>query len=168
MKKTNSPLLFFINFLIRFLPTSRFFNLKRSLYRIAGCQIGKNVRQMSPYYALKGSLIIGENTFIGYSTSIIGGEANVTIGHSCDISSFVRIVTGTHEINTSGVRVAGKGISKDITIGNGVWIGTNSTILPGVAIGDSTVIGAGSVVTKDIPAHCVAFGNPCKVHKFLK
>ena len=50
-----------------------------------------------------------------------------------------------------------------MTIGHNVWIGGNSVILPGVHIGDNTVIGAGSVVTKDIPAWCVAAGNPCKV-----
>ena len=50
-----------------------------------------------------------------------------------------------------------------VKIGNGVWIGSNVVVLPGVTIGDNTVIGAGSVVTKDIPANVVAVGNPCKV-----
>jgi acetyltransferase-like isoleucine patch superfamily enzyme len=53
--------------------------------------------------------------------------------------------------------------NRPITIGNKVWIGGNVTILPGVTIGDEAVIGAGSVVTKDIPAGVVAVGNPCKV-----
>lgn len=52
-----------------------------------------------------------------------------------------------------------------IRIGNNVWIGANCTILPGVEIGDNTVIGAGSVVTKSIPSHSIAVGNPCKVIK---
>ena len=53
--------------------------------------------------------------------------------------------------------------SLPIRIGNGVWVGANSVILPGVTIGDNAVIGAGSIVTKDIPANVVAVGNPCKV-----
>lgn len=54
-----------------------------------------------------------------------------------------------------------------ITIGNNVWIGGNVTVLPGVRIGDNSIIGAGSVVIKDIPANVVAVGNPCKVIKHL-
>ena len=50
-----------------------------------------------------------------------------------------------------------------VIIGNNVWIGGNVNVLPGVTIGDNVVIGAGSVVTKDIPANCVAVGNPCRV-----
>ena len=53
--------------------------------------------------------------------------------------------------------------TKPIKIGNNVWIGGNVIVLPGVNIGDNVVIGAGSVVTKDIPANCVAVGNPCRV-----
>ena len=58
-----------------------------------------------------------------------------------------------------------KGIewAKPITVGNNVWLGGDVTVLPGVTIGDNSVIGAGSVVTKDIPANCVAVGNPCRV-----
>ena len=50
-----------------------------------------------------------------------------------------------------------------MSIGNNVWLGANSVILPGVTVGENTVIGAGSVVTKDIPANVVAVGNPCRV-----
>ena len=57
--------------------------------------------------------------------------------------------------------------AEPITIGNDVWLGGNVTILPGVTIGDNVVIGAGSVVTKDIPSNCVAVGNPCKPIKKL-
>ena len=50
-------------------------------------------------------------------------------------------------------------------IGNRVWIGANSVVMPGVTIGDNSIIGAGSVVTKDIPPNVIAFGNPCKVYR---
>ena len=54
---------------------------------------------------------------------------------------------------------------KAVTIGINVWIGGNCTILPGVTIGDNSVIGAGSVVTKDVPANVLAYGNPCQLKK---
>ena len=60
-------------------------------------------------------------------------------------------------------RLQGDCMGKPITIGNNVWIGGDTKILAGVTIGDNTVIGAGSVVTKDIPANVVAVGNPCRV-----
>ena len=57
--------------------------------------------------------------------------------------------------------------AKPITVGDNVWIGGNVVVLPGVTIGSNSVIGAGSVVTKDIPSNVVAVGNPCKVIKEL-
>ena len=60
-------------------------------------------------------------------------------------------------------RNAGFEQAKPITIGDNVWIGGNVVVLPGVTIGNNSVIGAGSVVTKDIPAGVIAYGNPCKV-----
>ena len=57
--------------------------------------------------------------------------------------------------------------AEPVTIGDNVWIGGSVTILPGVSIGNNTTIGAGSVVTKDIPANVVAVGNPCKVLRKL-
>ena len=86
----------------------------------------------------------------------------ITIGSNRDISSNVIITTGTHEIDMQGQNSAGLGISKPIFIGNGVWIGIGSIILPGVRIGEKAVIGAGSVVNKDIPPFTIAVGNPCK------
>ena len=60
-------------------------------------------------------------------------------------------------------RAAGIGTSAPVTIGRDVWIGANSTVCGGVSIGDGTIIGAGSVVTKDIPSGVIAAGNPCRV-----
>nr|WP_282673947.1 DapH/DapD/GlmU-related protein [Lactococcus cremoris] len=58
--------------------------------------------------------------------------------------------------------------SKPITVGNQVWLGANVSLLPGVTIGDNCIIGAGSVVTKDIPANVVAAGNPCQVIRTIR
>ena len=72
------------------------------------------------------------------------------------------ITTAGHAIDPEQ-RDKGMEIALPITIGSHVWIGANVSILPGVAIGDNVVIGAGSVVTKDLPANVIAAGNPCSV-----
>jgi galactoside O-acetyltransferase len=74
----------------------------------------------------------------------------------------VTIATANHPINPE-LRARGLQYNKDVHIGENVWIGAGTIIVPGVSIGKNTVIGAGSVVTKDIPDNVVAAGNPCKV-----
>ena len=84
------------------------------------------------------------------------------IGDNCQIAPNVSIYTAGHPVHPATRNTAYEyGI--DITIGNNVWIGGNTVIMPGVRIGDNAVIGAGSIVTKDIPAWTVAAGNPCSV-----
>ena len=90
-----------------------------------------------------------------------GAFINV-IGDNCQIAPGVSIYTAGHPVHPAARNTAYEyGI--DITIGNNVWIGGNTVILPGVHIGDNVVIGAGSVVTKDIPSWYIAAGNPCKL-----
>jgi maltose O-acetyltransferase len=109
---------------------------------------------------------IGEDTFIGHQVLIVGDEASpITIGKNVDIAPRVVIVSGGHEIDMVSGHSAGAGKGGKIWIQDGVWIGANSTILPGVTIGYKSVIGAGSVVNHDIPAYCVAVGNPCRTIK---
>ena len=86
---------------------------------------------------------------------------NVFIGPNC------AFYTPEHPINTDE-RNSGLEYAYPIKVGNNVWFGGNVTVLSGVKIGDNAVIGAGSVVTKDIPKNCVAAGNPCKVIKKIK
>ena len=87
----------------------------------------------------------------------------VTIGENCSFSYRNMILTGTHDISDYSTIIA-----KPVVIGDNTWITSNVTILPGVTIGSNTVIGAGSVVTKDIPADSVAVGNPARVVKKVK
>lgn len=94
-------------------------------------------------------------------------RSNVVIGDRVNIGPFVRLVTGTHEMG-SGYRRAGKSIFLPIVIGNGVWIGASVTIVGNVKVGDGAVIAAGAIVTKDIPANCVAGGVPAKVIRQLE
>lgn len=90
--------------------------------------------------------------------------AKIKIGADTFIGPNCGLYTAVHPTNAKD-RVAGKEWARPITIGNGVWLGGNVVVLPGVTIGDRAVIGAGSVVTKDIPPDTVAVGNPCRVIK---
>ena len=102
----------------------------------------------------------GKNVHFGNG---VYANFNLTMVDDCDI--FVGNVTvsaGTHPINPE-LRSKQAQYNIPIHIGNNVWIGANSVILPGVDIGDNSVIGAGSIVTKDIPSNVIAVGNPCRV-----
>jgi maltose O-acetyltransferase len=78
----------------------------------------------------------------------------------------VHIYTATHPVDVAARRTGVEG-SATVTVGSDVWIGGRSVILPGVTIGDGCTIGAGSIVTKDIPSYCVAVGNPARVIREL-
>ncbi len=117
-----------------------------------------------PFYCDYGSHIeVGKNFFANYNCTIID-VAKVSIGDNCQMAPNVAIYTAGHPLHpVSRNSLYEYGIS--VTIGDNVWIGGNTIILPGVHIGSNTVIGAGSVVTKDIPDWVVAAGNPCRVIK---
>lgn len=107
---------------------------------------------------------IGEKFYSNHNLVIL--DANkVTFGNNVQIGPNCGFYTSGHPIDKETRRKAE--FAKSITIGNDVWIGGNVCIMPGVTIGDNAVIGAGSVVTKDIPSNVVAVGNPCKVIKEL-
>ena len=108
---------------------------------------------------------IGKRFFANFNFTILD-EAPVTIGDDCFIGPNVSIYTACHSTDPVE-RNTRQEWAKPVTIGNNVWIGGSVTILPGVIIGDNVTIGAGSVVTRDIPSNTVAVGNPCKVVKNL-
>lgn len=112
------------------------------------CDYGKNIE-------------VGEEFFANYNFTVLD-VAKVTIGDHAQIAPNVSIYTAGHPIHPDS-RNSGYEYGIPVTIGNNVWIGGNSVILPGVTIGDNVVIGAGSVVTKDIPDNMIAAGNPCKL-----
>lgn len=106
---------------------------------------------------------IGENFFANRYLTILD-VGKVTIGKNVQIGPNVSIYSVGHPIHPDS-RNSGYEYGEDVTIGDNCWICGGVIILPGVTIGDNTVIGAGSVVTKDIPSNVVACGNPCKVIK---
>ena len=117
-----------------------------------------------PFYCDYGKHIrLGKRFFANFHLTILD-EAPVTIGDDCFLGPNVSIYTACHSINPVE-RNTRKEWALPVRIGNNVWIGGDVTILPGVTIGDNCTIGAGSVVTHDIPANTVAAGNPARVIK---
>lgn len=115
-----------------------------------------------PFYCDYGSHIeVGKNFFANYNCTIID-VAKVIIGDNCQMAPNVAIYTAGHPVHPDS-RNSMYEYGVGVTIGDNVWIGGNTVILPGVHIGSNTVIGAGSVVTKDIPDWVIAAGNPCRV-----
>ena len=115
-----------------------------------------------PFYCDYGSHIeVGKNFFANYNCTILD-VAKVKIGDNCQMAPNVTIYTAGHPLHPDS-RNSLYEYGIEVTIGDNVWIGGNTVILPGVHIGNNVVIGAGSVVTKDIPSWSPAAGNPCRV-----
>lgn len=126
--------------------------------------IGKNTRISG---GDKGKVYIGENVLIDDCTFIMAHE-KIKIGKNTKIAAFCFITDFNHKYQDKNLSVVDQGYeTKPVLIGENVWIGTHVIILPGVTIGDRAVIGAGSVVTKDVPANSVAVGNPARVIKHI-
>ena len=129
-------------------------------------EIGENFIIEQPFHCDYGYFItIGKNFYANYNLTILDTE-KVEIGDNVFIGPNVNIYTAGHPLD---IKKRNENLESrvPVKIGNNVWIGGNTTILPGVSIGDNTTIGAGSVVTKDIPSDVVAVGNPCHVIKNL-
>lgn len=154
---------YLVNHLTSILPPMRFFRLKNRLWALSGVDIDMSARVVSSAnFWGKGKVSIGERAFIGHDTLLLTGDSEIRIAKDVDIGPRVTIVNGTHHIDMVGLRSAGDGCSNDIVVEKGVWIGAGSTVMSGVSIGEKSVIGAGSVVTENIPSHVIAVGVPCK------
>ena len=117
-----------------------------------------------PFYCDYGKQIrVGKRFFANFCLTVLD-EALVTFGDDCFVGPNVSIYTACHSTNPVE-RNTRQEWAKPVMIGNNVWIGGSVTILAGVTIGDNCTIGAGSVVTRDIPANSVAVGNPARVVK---
>ena len=103
----------------------------------------------------------GTGIYANFNLTLVD-DTHIYIGDHVMIAPNVTIATGTHPISPK-LRQKGIQYNLPVHIGKNVWIGSGVQIMPGVTIGENTIIGAGSVVTKDIPSDVVAFGNPCEV-----
>jgi maltose O-acetyltransferase len=144
---------------------------ERSEERAAGladllAEIGKGTFVRTPFYCDYGDGIrIGAGTFVNFNCTMLDG-APISIGDECLIASGVQLITATHPIDPNPRRAAVEQ-ALPVTIGNGVWLGAGAIVCPGVEIGDNTVVGAGSVVTRNLPAGVVAYGNPARVARVI-
>lgn len=134
---------------------------RRSILKLLFGTGGDTVWLQPPFFCDYGSNIhMGERVFFNFNCTILD-VCKVTIGDYTQIGSGVQILTPLHPLDAALRRQQEYGAP--VTIGADVWIGSGALILPGVTIGHRTVIGAGSVVTKDIPSDVLAVGNPCRV-----
>jgi len=121
-----------------------------------------------PFYCDYGfNIKVGKDFYMNFDCVILD-VAPVTIGDNVMCGPKVQLLTATHSLNADERNFSGTELGKPIIIGNRVWIGAGVIVCPGVTIGDEAVIGAGSVVTRDIPPGVFAAGNPCRVIKNIK
>lgn len=143
------------------LPPSETKKRKDLLQKILS-KTGENFLIEQPFQCDYGCNIeIGENFYANHGLIILD-PAKVKFGNNVFIGPNCGFYTPEHPLDAEN-RIKGYEYAFPINIGNNVWFGGNVVILSGVTIGDNSVIGAGSVVTKDIPANVIAAGNPCKV-----
>ncbi len=134
---------------------------QRILKELLG-KTGEIVCIEAPFHCDYGyNIEIGENFFSNYNLIILD-VGRVRIGANVQMAPNVSIYTAGHPVHPDS-RNSGYEYGFGITIGDNVWIGGNTCILPGVTVGNNVVIGAGSVVTKDLPDNVIAAGNPCRV-----
>lgn len=155
------------------LPITRNKQRKRIIEKLLG-YVGKETSIYSPFHVDLGKNITIGNWSLINQNCIFLDTGSITIGSRTLIGPDVKIYTAVHDINyhkrykknSTGYEI--QTTAKEVVIGDDVWIGGGSVILPGVHIGNGVVIGAGSVVVKNIPANCIAVGNPAKVIRYLE
>lgn len=126
-------------------------------------EIGDDCYIELPFHANWGgkNVHFGNGVYANFNLTMVD-DCDIFVGNNVMFGPNVTVSAGTHPIHPE-LRSKQAQYNIPIHIGNNVWIGANSVILPGVNIGDNSVIGAGSIVTKDIPSNVVAVGNPCRV-----
>jgi maltose O-acetyltransferase len=128
--------------------------------RLAGVGAGSTIRP--PFHCDYGfNMTLGKGVFMNFGCVVLD-VVTVSIGDKTQIGPNVQILTADHPRNPAE-REAGLENGRPISIGRNVWIGGGAIILPGITVGDDSIIAAGSVVTKDVPAGATVLGNPARV-----
>jgi maltose O-acetyltransferase len=136
-------------------------DLRDRLLRELLKECGEGVHVRPPFRLEYGTGVsIGAGTFLNYDCLMLD-VAPVTVGEDCQVASRVQFITATHPIDPH-VRRLGWETAKPIVVGDNVWLSSGVLLCPGVTIGDDTVVGAGAVVTRDLPAGVVAVGVPAR------
>jgi maltose O-acetyltransferase len=124
--------------------------------------VGEGVVVQPPLRCDYGTRItIGDRTFVNYDCAMLDG-APIAIGSHCQIAPRVQLLTATHPIDPEPRRL-GWEYAEPIEVGDNVWLGSGVIVCPGVTIGSDTVVGAGAVVTRELPSGVVAVGAPARV-----
>lgn len=147
------------------LPRFRMLNALKSLFlKMMGAEVGERVVYYPGLWICTGrNLRLGDDVDLALGV-LITTDGGVSIGDRTLIGYHTQIISGNHVIPASRGRIFGSGHTKGpVSIGADVWIGAQCVILPGVTIGEGSVVAAGSVVTRDIPAFSIAAGVPAKV-----
>lgn len=127
-------------------------------------ELGEDAQVRSPFFCDFGDGIsIGQKTFVNSNCTMLDC-ATITIGRKCLLASSVQLVTPTHPIDPVARRDTWE-MAHPIDLADGVWLGAGVIVCPGVSIGENTVVGAGAVVTRDLPAGVVAHGSPARVQR---
>jgi maltose O-acetyltransferase len=136
------------------------------LHELLG-EVGEGAEVMAPFQCDYGYYIsVGARTFINYGVVVLDA-AKVTIGDDVQIGPGVHLLTALHPLDPDDRR-RGVETAAPVTIGDGAWLATGVIVCPGVTIGADAVVGAGSVVTSDMPGGHLCFGNPCRVIRELR
>jgi maltose O-acetyltransferase len=123
--------------------------------------VGEGAEVRPPFFCEYGAISIGDRTFINVDAVMLD-VMSITIGAACQIGTRVQLLTATHPVDPEARRM-GWEYGRPITIADNVWLGSGVIVCPGVSIGEDTVVGAGAVVTEDLPARVVAAGVPARV-----
>jgi maltose O-acetyltransferase len=129
-------------------------------------ELGAEAEIVAPFACDYGyNICLGAHAFVNFNCVFLDC-APITIGDGTQIGPAVQLLTADHPLDPE-TRKAGLENARPVTIGANAWLGGGAIVLPGRGVGENSVIGAGSVVTKDVPANVVAAGNPCRVLRSL-
>lgn len=136
---------------------------KQQILREIFAEVGENTYIQAPYHAMWGGhhVHLGKNVYLNFNCTLVD-DAQIYIGDGTMIGPNVTIIAASHPVSPK-LRAEGYGCNKPVHIGKNVWIASNATILPGVHIGDNSIIAACTLVTKDVPANVIVMGSPGKV-----
>jgi galactoside O-acetyltransferase len=126
-------------------------------------EVGEGCYVETPFYANMGGhhVHFGKNVYANYGLTLVD-DTHIYVGDCTMFGPHVTIATAGHPIDPE-LRARGLQYNMPVRIGRNCWLGAGVIVMPGVTIGDNVVIGAGSIVTRDIPSNVVAVGNPCRV-----
>lgn len=152
---------------VKYMPFPTAMKVRNLCYRVA-------LKKMGGHSNIADGVTIADPTRVSigdyvsiHEYTFIGAFGEVTIGDYVMIATGCSIISDSHKFDRKDIPMRRQGITANpVIIGNNVWLGCNSVILGGVKIGDGAVIGAGAVVTRDIPENAVAVGVPCRVKRY--